>query len=390
MRNEVELAALPEGRRPNAIVRVGCRRPRARTAPPGPERLVSFTPDDVYVAARSSAWTPDSRQRRLPAPEPRAERAGARACCRCPRPRARRSVPPRTVLTERSKTLAQPLRRAALPEGRPALPVDVRARRLRPRLRSATWPGACRAVTQGAWIVDAPRLVRRRRPRPGPRRAQRLPLLHRHREGPARAPPLPHAPRRHRPRAPDPRGRHPPHASSPPTAASTPTPGRTRDTPPRVVGRRARTGRSAGPSRRTPARRSSASSAAPSSCVELKAKDGTPLYGSLLKPAAFDPAKKYPVVVSVYGGPARADGHQRLGRRSRRSSSSSRATASSSGPSTTAASAGRGTAFEAPIYHDLGRVELEDQLAGVELPEVAALRRPRRASGSPAGPTAAT
>ena len=35
----------------------------------------------------------------------------------------------------------------------------------------------------------------------------------------------------------------------------------------------------------------------------MKAKDGTTLYGSLLKPADFDPARKYPVVVTVYGGP---------------------------------------------------------------------------------------
>ena len=56
-------------------------------------------------------------------------------------------------------------------------------------------------------------------------------------------------------------------------------------------------------SRRTPTRRSSASSAGRSSWVDVKAKDGTLLYGALLKPADFDPAKRYPVIVSVYGGP---------------------------------------------------------------------------------------
>ena len=35
----------------------------------------------------------------------------------------------------------------------------------------------------------------------------------------------------------------------------------------------------------------------------LKAADGEDLYYSLLKPADFDPAKKYPAIVSVYGGP---------------------------------------------------------------------------------------
>ncbi len=36
----------------------------------------------------------------------------------------------------------------------------------------------------------------------------------------------------------------------------------------------------------------------------LKAEDGQTLHYSLIKPAGFDPSKKYPVVVNVYGGPA--------------------------------------------------------------------------------------
>jgi dipeptidyl-peptidase-4 len=36
----------------------------------------------------------------------------------------------------------------------------------------------------------------------------------------------------------------------------------------------------------------------------LEDADGTPLHYSLIKPADFDPAKRYPVVVWVYGGPA--------------------------------------------------------------------------------------
>jgi dipeptidyl-peptidase 4 len=36
----------------------------------------------------------------------------------------------------------------------------------------------------------------------------------------------------------------------------------------------------------------------------LPAADGTPLHYSLIRPAGFDPAKRYPVVVWVYGGPA--------------------------------------------------------------------------------------
>ena len=37
--------------------------------------------------------------------------------------------------------------------------------------------------------------------------------------------------------------------------------------------------------------------------VELKARDGAALYGRLLKPAGFDPAKRHPAIVRVYGGP---------------------------------------------------------------------------------------
>lgn len=39
------------------------------------------------------------------------------------------------------------------------------------------------------------------------------------------------------------------------------------------------------------------------SLVTLKAADGSDLYGRMIKPLDFDPAKKYPVLVYVYGGP---------------------------------------------------------------------------------------
>ena len=39
--------------------------------------------------------------------------------------------------------------------------------------------------------------------------------------------------------------------------------------------------------------------------VKLKAADGkTDVYGILFKPADFDPNKKYPLYVQVYGGPS--------------------------------------------------------------------------------------
>jgi len=41
----------------------------------------------------------------------------------------------------------------------------------------------------------------------------------------------------------------------------------------------------------------------PIELVEFKGPAGTPFYARLIKPAGFDPAKKYPAIVNVYGGP---------------------------------------------------------------------------------------
>ena len=41
----------------------------------------------------------------------------------------------------------------------------------------------------------------------------------------------------------------------------------------------------------------------PAEIVKVKAADGTLLYARLVKPAGFEPGKKYPAVVIVYGGP---------------------------------------------------------------------------------------
>jgi dipeptidyl-peptidase-4 len=99
--------------------------------------------------------------------------------------------------------------------------------------------------------------------------------------------------------------------------------------------------------------------------AEVKAKDGTTLYGSLLKPADFDPEKRYPVVVSIYGGP-----HAQTVTNSWLAASPLHHLLASHGflvwSLDNRGMAGRGTAFESAVYHDLGRVELEDQLAGLD------------------------
>jgi dipeptidyl-peptidase-4 len=99
--------------------------------------------------------------------------------------------------------------------------------------------------------------------------------------------------------------------------------------------------------------------------VELMAKDGSTLYASLLKPADFDPEKRYPVIVSVYGGP-----HAQTVTNSWRHVSPFRHLLASRGflvwQLDNRGSAGRGKAFESGIYRRLGQLELEDQLTGVE------------------------
>ena len=94
----------------------------------------------------------------------------------------------------------------------------------------------------------------------------------------------------------------------------------------------------------------------------LKAVDGQYLHYRLFKPAHFDPARRYPAIVEVYGGP----GAQRV-------------TDSWTGSSFTQiltragyvvfqldnrGSAFRGTAFQAPIHGKLGEVEVTDQVSG--------------------------
>jgi dipeptidyl-peptidase-4 len=94
----------------------------------------------------------------------------------------------------------------------------------------------------------------------------------------------------------------------------------------------------------------------------LTAADGQTLYYRLFKPLHFDPAKRYPAIVDVYGGP----GVQRV---------LDNWTGSSFTQILTRAgyvvfqldnrgSAFRGSAFQAPIHDRLGDVEVTDQVQG--------------------------
>ncbi len=102
----------------------------------------------------------------------------------------------------------------------------------------------------------------------------------------------------------------------------------------------------------------------PSEIVELKAADGATLYGRLLKPAGFEPGKKYPVIVNVYGGP-----HAQQVTNAWAGGLSLDQVFAHQGYVVWAldnrGAAGRGHKFETPIFRNLGAVELEDQKAGV-------------------------
>jgi dipeptidyl-peptidase-4 len=101
--------------------------------------------------------------------------------------------------------------------------------------------------------------------------------------------------------------------------------------------------------------------------VELgsfKGADGTLFYTRLVKPADFDPAKKYPTIVYVYGGPHAQVVQDRWG-----SASGLDHYLASEGFLVWAmdnrGSWGRGHAFETPVLGNMGAQELKDQLEGI-------------------------
>lgn len=99
--------------------------------------------------------------------------------------------------------------------------------------------------------------------------------------------------------------------------------------------------------------------------VTLKAADGSPLYGRLVKPPDFDPNKKYPVVVYVYGGP----GFQIMRNQWGVTSWMDQLLADHGyliWSMDNHGSSGRGHAFETVIFKDMGKHELADQLIGVK------------------------
>ena len=100
--------------------------------------------------------------------------------------------------------------------------------------------------------------------------------------------------------------------------------------------------------------------------LTVPANDGTKLNAKMIKPRDFDASRKYPVLVFVYGGPQDQevrndwDGVDFLWHEMMAEKGYIVFTLDNRG------SYARGHAFETPLYHQFGKVELEDQLAGVK------------------------
>jgi dipeptidyl-peptidase-4 len=87
------------------------------------------------------------------------------------------------------------------------------------------------------------------------------------------------------------------------------------------------------------------------------------MHWSMVKPPGFDPARRYPVIVEVYGGP----GVQRV---QRAWGGYFKQVLAQQGfivfQLDNRGSGSRGTAFEAALHRRMGTVEVEDQVRGVE------------------------
>ena len=103
------------------------------------------------------------------------------------------------------------------------------------------------------------------------------------------------------------------------------------------------------------------------SCGKLKTADGqTDLYYRMVKPVDFDPTKKYPIVIYVYGGPHahNVDARWHYGSRSWETYMAQKGyllfILDNRG------SENRGRDFEQATFRRLGQVETEDQMQGVK------------------------
>jgi dipeptidyl-peptidase-4 len=101
----------------------------------------------------------------------------------------------------------------------------------------------------------------------------------------------------------------------------------------------------------------------PTEILQVPAGDGTILYASLIRPAQFQPGRRYPVIVFVYGGP-----HSQLVQNRWQGLTLEQALAHRGyliWKLDNRGMAGRGHRFETPLFRRFGRQELEDQKQGL-------------------------
>lgn len=95
-------------------------------------------------------------------------------------------------------------------------------------------------------------------------------------------------------------------------------------------------------------------------------EEGNTYYCSMVKPTGFDPAKRYPVIIYVYGGPHAQMVLDSWGGSTALWSASMASKGYIVFRLDNRGSSGRGKAWEAAIARELGTTELHDQLIGVE------------------------
>ncbi|MGH9689118.1 MAG: DPP IV N-terminal domain-containing protein, partial [Candidatus Acidiferrales bacterium] len=100
--------------------------------------------------------------------------------------------------------------------------------------------------------------------------------------------------------------------------------------------------------------------------LTVAADDGTKLDAELIRPRDFSAKKKYPVLIDVYGGPQEQKVRNSWGYSDFLWDEMMAEKGYAVFSLDNRGSWGRGHAFEIPIYHHFGKVELEDQLAGVK------------------------
>jgi len=102
----------------------------------------------------------------------------------------------------------------------------------------------------------------------------------------------------------------------------------------------------------------------------LQAADGQTLHYQLIKPINFDPNKRYPVIVDVYGGPGNQRVRNAWGGFPRGNEGFFRQFLAQQGylvfTLDNRGSGFRGTAFEGALYRRMGSIEIDDQVRGVE------------------------